>query len=330
MFPKPYKTITSCQIHEVMTKTYERFRTDTQGKNADYIPYLANVDPSLFGISVCLLDGTVLSVGDHNFRFGIESVSKVHTAVLAMQHSGPDTVMRRIGANATGLPFDSIMAILLEKERPSTPLVNAGAIAACSLVKPIGDAEGKWQAIRQNIAALSGEEDGSAIPLIEELYASESATNFNNRSIAWLLKDFGRIYDDPEVSLDLYTRQCSLGITSDQLAIAAATIANDGKNPKTGVQVFDAELAPKVTSLVTTVGFYERTGDWLYDAGIPAKSGVGGGVMGIMPGLFGICAFAPPLDPSGNSVKAQMAIKAIMKELDVNVFASSHLTMVDC
>lgn len=330
MFPKPYKTITPCQIEETMQAVYERFRTDTQGRNADYIPYLAEVNPRLFGISVCLLDGTLLHVGDHDFRFGIESVSKVHTAALAMQHNGADAVMRRIGADATGLPFNSIMAILLEKERPSSPLVNAGAIAACSMVKPTGDVEAKWQAIVKNIADLSGEEDPSSIPLIQELYESESATNYNNRSIAWLLKEFGRIYDDPEASLDLYTRQCSLGITADQLAIAAATIADDGKNPVTGKQVFDAELAPKITSLVTTVGFYERTGDWLYEAGIPAKSGVGGGIMGIMPGLFGICAFAPPLDESGNSVKAQMAMKAIMRELDVNVFASSHLTMVDC
>ena len=163
--------------------------------------------------------------------------------------------------------------------------------------------------------------------MIDELYKSETATNFNNRSIAWLLKNYDRIYDDPEMSLDLYTRQCSLGITAEQLSIAAATIANDGVNPVTKKSVFEASLASKITSLVATVGFYERTGDWLYTSGIPAKTGVGGGVMGIMPGYFGISAFAPPLDSSGNSVKAQQAIKYIMNRLGLSVFSSTWFTI---
>lgn len=317
------KTITISQIKDAAGEAYEKFKTNTDGKNADYIPYLANINKNLFGISICLLDGKIITLGDSDYRFGIESVSKVHTAILALRQYGAQKLLDMIGADATGLPFNSIMAILLEKDHPSTPLVNAGAITACSMVRPIGESDKKWDAIVSNITDLCG----SAPQLIDELYKSESATNFNNRSIAWLLKNYNRIYDDPDMSLDLYTRQCSLGVTAQQLSVAAATVANDGKNPVTGKQVFDKELSPKITSLVATVGFYERTGDWLYTSGIPAKTGVGGGVMGIMPGLLGISAFAPPLDGSGNSVKAQLAIKYIMNKLGLSIFGSDRFTI---
>ena len=291
------------------------------GKNADYIPFLAKIDPNLFGIAVCLPTGEVIEAGDTNYVFGIESVSKVFTAVLVLKQYGAEEILNKIGADATGLPFNSIMAILLEKDHPSTPLVNAGAITADSMVKPIGDSEGKWSAIIDNMAALSGSE----LVLLDELYKSETATNFNNRSIAWLLKNYNRIYDDPDMSLDHYPRQCSMGVTAKQLAIAGCTMANDGLNPVTQEQVFDPELAPKITSLVATVGFYEHTGDWLYTSGIPAKSGVGGGVIGIMPGAFGIAAFAPPLDEAGNSVKAQAAIKYITQKLKLNIFRNNTI-----
>lgn len=317
------KTISVSQIKEVVEEAYQLYKKNTDGKNADYIPYLANINKDLFGISICLLDGKTISLGDSGYRFGIESVSKVHTAILALRQYGAQKLVDMIGADATGLPFNSIMAILLENDHPSTPLVNSGAIAACSMVQPIGQTEKKWEAIVQNITELCG----SAPQLIDELYKSESATNFNNRSIAWLLKNYDRIYDDPDMSLDLYTRQCSLGITAEQLAICGATVANKGLNPVTKKQVFDETLAPKITSLVATVGFYEHTGDWLYTSGIPAKTGVGGGVMGIMPGLFGISAFAPPIDDAGNSVKAQLAIKYIMNKLGLSIFGGDQFSI---
>lgn len=321
-----HKNITTDEVRTAVENAYDKLRTTTGGKNADYIPYLASIDPNLFGICVCLLDGTIISVGDADHIFGIESVSKVPTAILAMREYGALDILEKVGADATGLPFNSIMALLLEKDRPSSPLVNAGAIAACSLVEPVGNADEKWKAIVNNITELTGREP----QVIEELYKSESATDFNNRSIAWLLKDYGRIYDDPDLSLDLYTRQCSLGTTAHDLAIMGATIANDGYNPVTNKQVFDADLAPKVTSMITTVGFYERTGDWLYKSGLPAKSGVGGGVLGVMPGMFGIAAFSPPLDDAGNSVKAQLALREIMAELGLNIFAASRLCVCGC
>lgn len=308
-------------LRNVVNEAYEKVKGMQGGKNADYIPFLAKIDPDLFGIALCLPTGEVIEAGDTDYVFGIESVSKVFTAVLVLKQYGAEEILNKIGADATGLPFNSIMAILLEKDHPSTPLVNAGAITADSMVKPVGDSDGKWSAIIDNMTALSGSE----LVLLDELYKSETATNFNNRSIAWLLKNYNRIYDDPDMSLDLYTRQCSMGVTAKQLAIAGCTMANDGLNPVTQEQVFDPELAPKITSLVATVGFYEHTGDWLYTSGIPAKSGVGGGVIGIMPGAFGIAAFAPPLDEAGNSVKAQAAIKYITQKLGVNIFRNNNI-----
>ncbi|MCP9610954.1 glutaminase A [Coprobacter tertius] len=319
------KKISVSQIQEAAQEAYELYKNNTDGKNADYIPYLANINKNLFGISICLLNGKMIQFGDYDYKFGIESVSKVHTAILVLRQYGAHKLLEMIGADATGLPFNSIFAILLENDHPSTPLVNAGAIVACSMVQPQGNSDEKWNAIVSNITDLSG----SAPQLIDELYKSESDTNFNNRSIAWLLKNYNRIYDDPTMSLDLYTRQCSLGITAGQLSVCGATIANNGNNPITKEQIFDAELSPKITSLIATVGFYEHTGDWLYTSGIPAKTGVGGGIMGVLPGLFGISAFAPPIDSAGNSVKAQLAIKHIMNKLGLNVFESGTVTITD-
>lgn len=317
--------IDKATVQETLQEAYNKVKTAQGGKNADYIPYLANVPSNLFGISACLPDGEVVAVGDTDYKFGIESVSKVPTAILAMNQYSAQEVLDKIGADATGLPFNSIMAILLEKDHPSTPLVNAGAISACSMVQPTGNSDGKWKAIRNFIEGLAG----SGVEVIDELYKSETATNFNNKSIAWLLKNYNRIYDDPDMALDIYTRQCSIGITAKQLSIAAATIAFGGKNPVTKLQVFKPELAPKITSMMATVGFYEHTGDWLFTTGLPAKTGVGGGIMGVIPGVMGVAAFAPPLDEAGNSVKAQMALKYIVNHQNLNIFNPDRCIMAE-
>ena len=304
------------QLNDVVNEAYEKIKGDDGGNNADYIPFLTKVPSKLFGISVCLPDGEIVEAGDTDSVFGIESVSKVPTAILAMQQYGADTILQKIGADATGLPFNSIMAILLENDHPSTPLVNAGAITACSMVKPVGNSDGKWKSITDFLAGLCG----SPLVLQDELYKSESATNFNNRSIAWLLKNYNRIYDDPDMSLDIYTRQCSMGVTVRQLSICGGTIANRGVNPVTKKKVFDAELTSKIVAMIASVGFYEHTGDWIFTSGIPAKTGVGGGIVGVLPGVMGIAAFSPKLDGSGNSVRAQNAIKYITNKLGLNLF----------
>lgn len=322
------KTIKKGDLATLVAKAHGKFKGMTDGANASYIPYLANIDSSLFGIAIALPDGTVIEYGDTSYKFGIESISKVHTAILAMKQHGAQAVLDKIGADATGLPFNSIMAILLENDHPSTPLVNAGSIATCSMIEPHGNADGKWLAMAENMADLCG----SPLTLIDELYKSESDTNFNNRAIAWLLKNYDRIYDEPNLALDLYTRGCSMGVTTRQLAIAGATIASRGLNPVTGARVFDEELTTKIISLISTVGFYQSTGDWLYTSGVPAKTGVGGGVFGVVPsansGGFGIAAFSPPLDEAGNSVRAQASIKYIANELGVNIFKGEELNFV--
>ena len=308
--------ISKDDIKSVIEEAYNKFKSVDAGKNASYIPYLKNVDKNLFGISICLPDGTLIEKGDISYKFGIESISKVPTAILALQQFGGKEVINKIGADATGLNFGSIFAILLEKDHPSTPLVNAGAISACSLIKPIGDADGKWNEIISNINNLCGSET----EVIDELYKTESDTNFNNRAIIWLLKGYNRIYDDPLMSLDLYTRQCSIGVTCSQLSILAGTIANKGENPVTGKQVFNPIISHQITSMIATVGMYEETGDWMFESGIPAKSGVGGGIIAVYPGQMGICVFSPPLNPIGNSVKGKLCIDFIAKKLGLSIY----------
>ncbi len=310
-------------VREAMLSAHEKFSREVDGENADYIPNLRRVDSALFGIAAVMMDGEVVSVGDAEYKFGIESISKVSTALLAMQQHSADSVLQNIGADATGLPFNSIMAMLLESEHPSTPLVNAGAIAACSMISPEGSLEGKWNEILGFMRSLTS----SDLQLDEELYRSETETNFNNKSIAWLLKNFDRIYDDPDLSLDLYTRQCSVGISTQQLAIMAATIAHSGVNPLSQELVFKPNLSSHIVSMMSTVGMYEHTGDWMFTTGLPAKSGVGGGIMGVVPGVIGLAAFSPQLDGAGNSVRAQMALSYLSNRLNLNVYSPYRCTV---
>lgn len=317
------RLITRQQIADAAEGAYTIARVDNGGHNAHYIPYLANVPSDLFALTVTLPDGEVFSFGDDGYVFGIESVSKVATAILAMKQWSPEMVLRKIGADATGLPHSSIFSILLENNHPSTPLVNAGAISTCSMVKPLGNPVGKWKAIMDNMEALFGSEPS----LIDELYRSESDTNYKNRSMTWLLKKHDRLYDDPMMSLDLYTRQCSLGVTCRQLSAMAATIANNGVNPLTGQQAFPEEISPKIVSMMASVGFYQHTGDWMFSSGLPAKTGVGGGIVGVLPGLLGIAAFSPRLDQAGNSVRAQASIKQFMQTLGLGIFNSTQVEL---
>ncbi len=319
------RRITKEELQAAVNEAYTRYKNEKGGHNASYIPYLNNVDSNLFAIAVSLPGGEIIEAGDCSYRLGIESISKVATALLVLKDYGANTIMDMIGADATGMPFNSIMAILLEKDHPSTPLVNAGAISAVSLVRPVGNRHEKWLAIQQFLNELCASE----LPLIDELYKSESVSNHNNRAIAWLLKSYNRIYDEPDMSLDLYTRQCSLGVTTRELAVMAGTIAGGGTNPVTGREVFPTRLTPKIVSMMAAVGFYERSGDWMFATGIPAKTGVGGGIIGVLPGILGIAAFAPPIDGAGNSVKAQKAITHIVKSLGLNIYSGEHAVIAE-
>lgn len=315
---------------DALADAYRSFKTLAEGKNADYIPILAKVDPSLYGIVLVTVDGAVYEIGAARDEFSIQSVSKPFTAARAIETSGADAVDNRIGVNATGQPFNSILAVelnmLLAKNLPGdkdhirpagNPLVNAGAIAAVDMVAAAPGMD-KWAVLLGNLEAFAGRR----LTVNEEVYRSEAETNTHNRAIVQLLKDYEVIEGDPMQTLDLYTRQCSVSVSARDLAIMGATLANGGRNPLTRIQVVSPETSAEVLAIISTAGLYETTGEWLYRVGVPAKSGVGGGIVAVVPGKFAIGTFAPPLDPAGNSVRGQRAIGAIIKRLGGNLFAS--------
>lgn len=310
--------ISAENIDGVIKEAYDQFKSVKEGKNADYIPYLAKVDPNLYGIAVITTDGHIHLVGDIKYEFGIESISKVMTLALAMQERGPKVIKDSIGANATGLPFNSITALETLGQEPQNPMVNAGAIATASLILPKNNKAEKWKKMHNYYNKFAGRE----LKLIDELFKSEMETNQRNKSIAILLQSYNRIFDDPMIALEVYTRQCSFGVNTKDLAVMAATLANSGINPMTKEKLIDAKDVPEILAVMSTAGLYENTGEWMYTVGLPAKSGVGGGIMAVVPGKMGIAVFAPPLDSAGNSVKAQKAIEYIADKLSLNLFSA--------
>ncbi|UKJ07212.1 glutaminase A [Solitalea lacus] len=302
-----------------MKEAYELYKADKSGKNADYIPYLAKVDPNLYGITVVTAEGKVYELGDTNFEFGIESISKVFVLCLAMQSHTPEDIMQKIGVNATGFPFNSVTSIELQGKKAVNPLVNAGAMATTSLVKAENGAA-KWKKINDYFNKLAGRE----IKVIDELYQSEAETNQHNQAIAILLQSYNAIYDNPLESCDIYTKQCSFGTTAKDLAMMAATLANNGIQPISKERLIETDHIPKVLAVMATNGLYETSGEWLYSIGLPAKSGVGGGIIAVAPGKMGIAVFAPPLDEAGNSVKAIKTIRYLSDKLQLNLFKAAE------
>jgi glutaminase len=301
-------------------EAYEKFRNDAGGKNADYIPYLAQVDSKLFGVAIVTTDNQVLTLGDVNYSFSIQSISKVFTLALAMEELGPDKVFEKIGSEPTGRPFNSVLAVVDMTTHTGNPLVNAGAIATTSLISG-QDAVEKWN----KILAFYGRVAGDKLSLIDEVYKSEAATNAGNKALAMLLAKYDRIYADPFESVDIYTKQCSVGVTAVQLARMGATLANNGVNPATGEQVIKREDVPHILATMTMAGLYDGSGGWAWHVGLPAKSGVGGGIVAIAPGKGAIAVFAPPLDEAGNSVKAQEVIDYVAQKLNYNLYSPSSV-----
>jgi glutaminase len=304
-------------IGSLLAEGYERYRSVADGTVADYIPALAAAPPDLFAISMVGVDGQVHAIGDVDVAFSIQSISKPFVFALVCQALGGGEARRRIGVNSTGLPFNSVMAIELNRDRTMNPMVNAGAIATTSLA-PGETAEAKWQFLRDGLSRLAGRELG----LDAEVYASEAATNDRNRGIARLLHGYERIYFDPDEATDIYTRQCSLSVTVTDLAVMGATLADGGVNPITGETVIDADRCRQVLAVMATAGLYEQSGDWLYEVGLPGKSGVSGGLVTIAPGKGGLGTYAPKLDSAGNSVKGQLVTRFLSDRLGLNLFAS--------
>ncbi len=307
-------------VESVVREAYEKFRGDTSGKNADYIPYLAQVDSKMFGIAIVTTDNQVLTLGEVNYSFSIQSISKVFTLALAMEELGPDRVFAKVGSEPTGRPFNSPLAVVDMPSHSGNPLVNAGAIATTSLISGQNAAE-KWNKILDFYSKAAGEK----LVLIDEVYKSEAATNTGNKALSMLLAKYDRIYADPFESVDIYTKQCSVGVNATQLARMGATLANNGINPATGQQVIKSEDIPHILSTMTMAGLYDGSGGWAWHVGLPAKSGVGGGIVAIAPGKGAIAVFAPPLDEAGNSVKAQKVIEYVAQRLNYNLYSPSSV-----
>jgi glutaminase len=308
---------TPAQIEQALNAAHAKYKGLQEGKNADYIPALAKVNPNLFGIVLVTTDGKVYSVGDITTEVSIQSISKVFTLAEVIQQMGAQAIVDNTGVDATGMKFNSIIAVEIgDKGGELNPLVNPGAIATTSMIKG-NNADEIWKTIITGYSDYAGRQ----LSVLEDVYKSEAETNQRNRAIAALMYAYGHIKEDPERATDLYTRQCAVGVNTKDLATMAATLANGGVNPVTRKKVLDPQYVPNVLAVMATAGLYDDSGKWLYATGLPAKSGVGGGLIAISPGKFGIAVISPPLDEAGNSVRAQRAITDISNALGGNPYA---------
>jgi len=304
-------------VEAAMKKAYTKFKDLSEGKNADYIPALAKVDSKLFGIAIVSVDGTVYEIGDSKKTFAIESAAKPFVLARVMQEHGTKIVEEKIGVNASGMPFNSIIALEMNKETTPAmnPLVNAGAITTVSFLKA-SSPEDRWQKVLGTLSGFAGH----TLTLNQEVYKSEAETNTRNKAISWLLKADNVLQGEPNEMLDVYTKECSVDVSAKDLAVMGATLANGGLNPLTRKRVVDPEVAEHTLAVMSTAGLYDTTGTWMYRVAMPAKSGVGGGIVAVQPGGFAIATFSPPLDKPGNSVRGQKAIEMIAGDLHAGVF----------
>jgi glutaminase len=306
------------RVRALVDEAHERYRSIGEGAVSDVYPALARVPPELFGIGVAAVTGDVHAVGDAEHEFAIMSVAKPFVFALVCQELGPDEIRDRIGMNATGLPFNSPVAVEQSADGRTNPMVNPGAIATVSLVSG-PSAEARWQWVVNGLSLFAGRE----LALDVEVYRSASETNHRNRDLARLLESRDRLYCDSSEAVDRYTRQSCLSVSAKDLAAMGATLADGGVNPVTGVQVIDAETCRHTLAVMATAGLYETSGDWLHEVGLPGKSGIGGGIVTVAPGKGGLGTFAPPLDAAGNSVKGKLAATFLSHSLGMHVFASN-------
>jgi len=304
------------RVEELVAEAHERNRGVETGEVADYIPVLASADPALFGVCVVEVGGGVHVAGDVEHAFSIQSISKAFVYALVCEALGHELVLERVGVDNTGLAFNSVMAIELHGGHPMNPMVNAGALATTALVP-----DDRWTLIRDGLSRFAGR----PLSLDQATYESEAATNQRNQAIARLLESYGRIDEDPLDVVDVYTRQCSLLVTARDLAVMGATLADGGVNPITGERVVAASVCRDTLAVLAATGLYERSGEWLFEIGVPGKSGVSGGIVTVAPGKAGIATFSPRLDAAGNSVRGQRATAFLSRSLGLNVFASAAI-----
>lgn len=306
---------------ELVTKqireAYQRFKSNIDGENSTVYPALARVSKDLFGICVASTGGNLFSAGDADHEFSIMNVSKPFVFALVCQEIGPEEARQKLGVNGTGLAFNSLTAIEQGGDGRTNPMVNPGAIATTSLV-PGASHDERWRFIHDGLSSFASR----TLSLSEEVYASASESDFRNQSIARLLQSYGRIYLDPAQATDLYAKQCSLNVSARDLAIMGATLADGGVNPISKKRVIDAMTCHYVLAVMTTAGLYETSGEWLFDIGLPGKSGIGGGIVTVAPGKGGLGTYAPPLDSAGNSVKGRLVARLLSDWLGMDLFVS--------
>jgi glutaminase len=308
-------------IRSLIAEAHRRFNSSVEGQNSQVYPALARVPSDLFGICVVGTSGSVYAIGDSDYEFTIMSVSKPFIFALVAELLGADTVREKIGVNATGRAFNSVEGVERGDDGRTNPMVNSGAIATTSLAPGSSSAE-KWQFIHEGLSRFAGRK----LSLNHEVYASASETNFRNQSLARMLQGFDRIYMDPAEAVDLYTRQCSLNVSAKDLAVMGATLADGGVNPLTKERVIDPMVCHYALAVMATAGLYETSGDWLYDIGLPGKSGIGGGIVSVSPGKGGVGVFSPLLDKAGNSVKGQLVARFLSQALGMDLFVSKPET----
>lgn len=305
------------RMGELVQQAFERYRGNGEGANSQVYPALARADRELFGICMVGTDGDVVAVGDADHEFTIMSVSKPFVFALICQELGPRVMRERIGVNATGRAFNSLAAVEAGDGGRTNPMVNPGAIATTSLV-PGETLASKWDYIVAGLSRFAGR----TLSVNDEVYACASETNYRNQALARLLQSFSRIYLDPVEATDLYTKQCALNVSARDLAVMGATLADGGVNPITKERVVDPQVCHYTLAVMATAGLYETSGDWLYEIGLPGKSGIGGGIVTVSPGKGGLGTFAPPLDSAGNSVKGQLVARYLSQTLGMDLFVS--------
>jgi glutaminase len=306
-------------VDRLVVEAHERYRTNDDGALSDVYPALGRVARGSFGVCVAGVGGDLHAAGDVDVELTIMSVAKPFLYALVCDRLGRDELRRLVGVNATGLPFNSIEAVERSGDGRTNPMVNPGAIAIASLV-PGGDTEEKWRFVQEGLSGFAGRR----LVVDDEVYRSASETNYRNQSLARLLQSYERIYSDPAEAVDLYTRQSCLRVTARDLAVMGATLADGGVNPLTHASVVDPESCHCALAVMATAGLYETSGEWLYDIGLPGKSGIGGGIVTVAPGKGGLATFAPLLDEAGNSVKGQLATAFLSRRLGLDLFASEH------
>lgn len=307
------QTLMLSPIQEYLEQLHARYAAVMEGHVADYIPELSKADPRCFGICIATRDGHVYEVGDTRQAFTIQSISKALVYGLALQDRGEEHVLSRIGVEPSGEAFNAI-SLKEGSGAPFNPMINAGAIATCGqLLKK--DGASPIERILQYLSEFAGRD----LQINREVYQSESATGHRNRAIGWLLRNFGILDEDPDETLETYFQQCSVEVTCHDLALMGATLANQGLHPVTGRRAIASDYVDNVLGVMATCGMYDWSGEWIYRVGLPAKSGVGGGILAVLPGQLGIGVFSPPLDAQGNSLRGIKVCMDLSRELALHM-----------